>query len=172
MKFLNDHRLQTSNQEEIDHIALKTLITGDPDAPLLKDVINGPDKHLWMESMALENQNMIANKVLELVPFTGQRCLPVKPIFKIKRNEKGELKSRKTRYVVQGFRQIEGVDYNETFSPVVQYHTILIILHHASQNKMLIDQVDFDAAFLNAPLIEEIFIENLPGLEKPPNGFV
>jgi hypothetical protein len=45
--------------------------------------MNRPDRVLWLESMSLKNENVLTNKVLELVPQNGQRCLLFKPIFKI-----------------------------------------------------------------------------------------
>lgn len=144
----------------------------DPDFPTMSEVLNGPDSEEWRLSLENEKQNLLDNAVIEEVPNVGQRCLNVIPVFRIKRDRFGNLKQRKTRFVVQGFRQVEGVDYNETYAPVGQYSSLLAILKYALANHYRLGQIDFVAAFLNAPLKEEIYISRLPGVPPPSEGNV
>jgi hypothetical protein len=61
--------------------------------------------------------------------------------------------------VVQGFRQKEGIDYFETFSPTVKRKSITFLLAIAAQEDLDIHQLDFDTAFLNAKLKETIYVQ-------------
>lgn len=178
VKFVEIETNQSVNEEfdcvEIDttdEIALLTKNTADLDNPTLTQVLNGSDKDEWKLSMKKEYDNLITNEVMELVPYKNQRCLNVIPIFKIKRDEIGNLKSRKTRYVVQGFRQKDGIDFHETFAPVAGYSSLLALLNIVVSKRLVCHQVDFDAAFLNAKLKEDIYVKNIPGITTK-EGFV
>lgn len=165
---------ETLNEEidsvEIEQIPETLLIKRhDEDNPTLSQILRSPDVQEWKFSMQKEYDNLVNNNVIELVPFENQRCLNVIPIFKIKRDEIGNLKSRKTRFVVQGFRQKEGIDYHDTYAPVSNYSSLLILLSIVVSKKLLCHQVDFDAAFLNATLKEHIYVKSIPGIEQTPN---
>jgi len=70
----------------------------------------------------------------------------------------GEIASCKVRLVAQGFLQQEGVDYNETFSPMAKLSAICIITAIAAHNDWELEQTDIDRAYLNAPLMETIYM--------------
>ena len=67
------------------------------------------------------------------------------------------------------FRQAQGVDYGETFSPVVCYESIRISFAIAAQFKLLVYQMDVTTAFLNGYLKEEIYIKIPYGVDAPDN---
>ena len=73
--------------------------------------------------------------------------------------------------VTQGFSQVEGIDYNETYAPVTCYGTIWTLLALAARHQWHIHQIDAKAAFLNGDLSKEIYIKVPPGLDTY-NGFV
>ena len=64
----------------------------------------------------------------------------------------------KARLVAQGFRQVQGVDYGETFSPVVRYESIRILFAIAAQFKLTVHEMDVTTAFLNGDLQEEMVL--------------
>ena len=86
--------------------------------------------------------------------------------FKIKRNAKNEPEKYKARLVAKGYNQEYGIDYNETFAPVVKVQTLRILFAIAANNDLKIHQVDINTAFLNGNLDEEVYVENPPGCDN------
>lgn len=83
--------------------------------------------------------------------------------------KKGEIDCFKSRLVAKGFAQKPGIDYDETFSPVVRFATIRTLLAHAVKNDMLIHQMDVVTAFLNGTLDEDIYMQQPEGYVEEGN---
>ena len=81
-------------------------------------------------------------------------------IFKLKspQTEGGPYRF-KVRLVAKDYSQQRGVDYHETFAPVIKYQSLRLILAVATQRSMHIHQMDIKTAFLNGELEEEIYLE-------------
>ena len=90
------------------------------------------------------------------------RC---KWIFKTKRDADGNIDRYKARLVAQGYNQTYGIDYDETFSPVVRFESARSIIALATNFGLKLHQMDIKTAFLNGSLQEEIYM-------KQPTGFV
>ena len=121
----------------------------------------------WEEAANLEYQSLMENKTWELVKLpTGRKPVGYKWVFKKKRGSDGKVDRYKARLVAKGFTQKYGVDYDQTFSPVVRYSSIRALLAFAIQNGLLIHQMDVVTAFLNGRLDEEIYMEQPPGYIK------
>jgi hypothetical protein len=73
----------------------------------------------------------------------------------------GQIARRKARLVVKGYRQVYGLDYTETFAPVVRYTTVKFLLVQAVVRGLEVDHLDVNTAFLNPHLKEEVYIEVL-----------
>jgi hypothetical protein len=69
--------------------------------------------------------------------------------------------------VAQGFSQIEGIDYDETFAPVAKFASLRTILAIAAERDLELHQMDVKSAYLNGELSEEIFMEAPPGFDVP-----
>lgn len=77
----------------------------------------------------------------------------------------------KARLVAQGYSQIEGIDFGETYAPAARLESIRILLAYASHHNFKLQQMDVKSAFLNVPLNELVYVKQPPGFEylKYPN---
>ncbi|XP_076921266.1 putative mitochondrial protein AtMg00820 [Bidens hawaiensis] len=107
--------------------------------------------------MADEYSALLKNGTRSLVPrVPGSIIVDCKWVYKIKRDPKGTIQRYKARLVAKGFRQQPGIDYKETFSPVVKATTIRIVL---SLPITALRQLDVQNAFLHGAL-KETFISS------------
>ena len=88
-------------------------------------------------------------------------------IFKNKSDVHGTVIRNKSRLVAQGYTQVEGVDFDETFAPVARLESIRILLAIASHLNFKVYQMDVKSAFLNGMLQEEVYVEQLKGFVDP-----
>ncbi|KAL3635739.1 Pyruvate dehydrogenase complex component E2 1 [Castilleja foliolosa] len=122
-----------------------------------KTAIAGPDSEKWLEAMKSEIESMSENQVWNLVDLpNGVKPIGCKWVFKIKTDMDGKLEVFKARLVAKGYKQIHGVDYDETFSPVAMLKSIRILLAIAAHYDYEIWQMDVKTAFLNGILEEEV----------------
>ncbi|GJX38995.1 retrovirus-related pol polyprotein from transposon TNT 1-94 [Tanacetum coccineum] len=82
-------------------------------------------------------------------------------IYKVKKDEFGSVLKNKARLVAQGFMQEEGIDFEESFAPVVRIEAICIFVANAAHKNMTIYQMDVKMAFLNGELKEEVYVSQL-----------
>ena len=84
-----------------------------------------PDSDKWLEAMKSEIGSMYENKVWTLVDLPNdQQAIENKWIFKNKNDDDGNVTIYKAQLVAKGFRQVQGVDYDETFSPVAMLESV------------------------------------------------
>ena len=106
------------------------------------------------------------NDTWELVPFSpSMNLIGNKWVFQVKYNADGSILKYKARLVAKGFLQTPGVDYAETFSPVVKAPTIRVLFSLAGTFGWKIQQVDVNNTFLNGDLTETVFMTQ-------PKGFI
>jgi transposase InsO family protein len=131
------------------------------------EATSGEDAELWWESMADEYASLVSNKVLEIVPIPdGVQPLPVKWVYKLKRDGQGNIERYKSRLVAKGFLQQEGIDYNEVFAPVGKYSTFRSLTALVAAQDLHLHQLDIKTAFLQGDLEEEIYIQQPKGFEQ------
>jgi len=96
-----------------------------------------------------------------------QNIIGTKWIFKNKTDEHGTVVRNKASLVAQGYTQIEGLDFDETFAPVARLKSIRIILSIACHLRFKLYQMDVKSAFLNGVLQEEVYVEQPKGFQDP-----
>ena len=110
----------------------------------------------------------VKNETWELFELPhGRNAIRCKWIFNVKYTCDGKVESFKGCLVAKGYSQQYGIDYDETFSPVVRFSSIRALLTYAVQNDMLIHQMDVVTAFLNGKLDEEIYMQQPEGYIEP-----
>lgn len=141
----------------------------DQDEPAsYQEAMNGPDSEKWLEAMKSEMDSMYTNQVWTLVdPPEGVKPIGCKWVFKKKTDMDGNVQTYKGRLVAKGFKQIQGVDYDETFSPVAMVKSIRILLAIAAFYDYEIWQMDVKTAFLNGNLLEDVYMTQPEGFVTP-----
>ncbi len=95
----------------------------------------------------------------------GARLIKSKYVYKLKKDWLGKVIKRKSRLVVQGFLQQEGVDYGETYAPLAKAATFCLMLVLTKAKKLHLHQLDVDSAFPYADLEEDVYMTPPPGME-------
>ena len=112
--------------------------------------------------MKSEIEALQSNHTWDLVTLPeGKTPIGCKWIFKVKYKSTGEVERYKARLVAKGFNQQEGIDYQETFSPVVKMKTVRTVLALAAKKGWCVYQMDVFNAFLQGDLFDEIYMEFL-----------
>ena len=124
-----------------------------------EEAINDIDAHHWVQAMKLELDSMYFNQVWDLVkPSNGIKPVGCKWVYKRKRGIDGKVETFKAMLVAKGYSQKEGIDYEETFSPVAMLKSIRILLSIDAYYDYEIWQMDVKTVFLNGNLDEEIYM--------------
>jgi len=138
----------------------------DPDPWTYEEAIQDKDADSWQRAMIAEMESMDSNQVWELIePPSGVKPIGCKWVYKRKRGSDGKVQTLKARLVAKGYTQKEGIDYEETFSPVSMLKSIWILLSLAAHLDYEIWQMDVKTAFLNGSLEETIYM-------RQPEGFI
>ncbi|KAL5776888.1 hypothetical protein ACOSP7_009814 [Xanthoceras sorbifolium] len=135
----------------------------------IKQALQSPE---WTQAMELEYKALQKNHTWSLVPPSSHhKVIGCKWVFKLKLKQDGSIERHKARLVAKGFHQTAGLDYFETFSPIVKPTAIRIVLSLAISFNWPIRQLDIHNAFLNGDLQEEVYMEQPPGFvnSSPPH---
>jgi hypothetical protein len=116
----------------------------------LKEALQSPSVSKWNEAIASEIQSLINNNTLTVMARGSLpvRALGTKWVFKIKHDKFGNVARYKARCTALGNLQREGIDFDETFAPVVRQSSLRMLLSVAVQNRMAVHQMDVNTAFL------------------------
>ncbi|GJZ26285.1 retrovirus-related pol polyprotein from transposon TNT 1-94 [Tanacetum coccineum] len=106
-----------------------------------------------------ELNQFVANDVWDLVPLPkNQSIIGTKWVYWNKLDENGIVSRNKARLVAQGYNQQEGIDYDETYTPVARLEFVRILLVIACANDFKLYQMDVKSAFLNGFINEEVYV--------------
>jgi hypothetical protein len=109
------------------------------------------------------------NDTWELVPRPkNKNVIGTKWVFRNKLNEDGHVRRNKARLVCKGYAQIEGVNFEKTFSLVARMEEICLLLAYACSKNVKVYQMDVKSTFLNGEL-EEVYIEQPEGFQLSEN---
>ncbi|KAJ0467191.1 putative RNA-directed DNA polymerase [Helianthus annuus] len=122
----------------------------------------------WRHAMSTEMNALYRNGTWTLVPpVPNANIVDCKWVYRLKTDENGKISRYKARLVAKGFHQQHGVDYHETFSPVIKPATIRTVLSLAVTNKWPLKQLDIQTAFLHGDLEETVYMRQPPGFVDP-----
>ena len=142
----------------------KTIEVVDQDEPTTyHEAMMSLDSKKWLQAMKSEMQSMYDNQVWNLVdPSEGAKVIGCKWVHKIKHDM-----TFKSRLVAKGFKKTHGIDYDETFSPVVMLKSIRILLAIVAYYDYEIWQMDVKTVFLNGNLLEDVYMTQPEGFVDP-----
>jgi hypothetical protein len=124
----------------------------------------------WNKAMDEELDQIEKNDTWELVLRPkNKNVIDTKWVFRNKLNEYGQVTRNKARLVCKRYAQIEGIDFEETFSPVVRMEVICLLLAYACSKNVKVYQMDVKSTFLNEELEEEVYIEQPEGFQLSEN---
>jgi hypothetical protein len=169
---LQAHSVITHENSELISMSVNQLsgsnAMGEFEPKTYREAMNCNEKQQWKIAMDQEINALENNSTWTLVSQlpAGRKVIPCKWVYKIKYDENGLPVRYKARLVVKGFMQVYGVDYNETYAPVMKYDSLRLLLAIACIFNLEIKQFDVDNAFLNALLNEDIYMQQPEGYIK------
>ncbi|KAK1422305.1 hypothetical protein QVD17_25324 [Tagetes erecta] len=142
------------------------MVEGAPNT--YREAITCSESPQWKEAIKSEIDSILQNHTWELVDLPpGCKPLGYRWMFKKKPKPDGTIDKYKARLVVKGYRQKEGLDYFDTYSPVTRITSIRLVLAIAALRNLEVHQMDVKTAFLNGDLEEEIYMEQPEGFSAP-----
>ena len=127
--------------------------------------VNSQDSADWKKAINEELQSLEKNNTWSYVNRSrNMNIIGCKWVFKKKKDMNGKVQRYKARLVAKGYNQEYGIDYGETFAPVLKYKSLRIILSMAAIYGLELQQLDIKTAFLNAEVTENIYVELPEGI--------
>lgn len=157
-----------NHRADLAHTSAHTLYSSlfaSTDLKGFKSTVKHPH---WLTAMHQEMEALHWNNTCTLVPqHEHHNIVGCRWLFRTKYHADGSIERHKARLVAQGFSQVSGIDYSQTFSPVVKASTIRIVLSLAVLNNLKLHQLDVNNAFLNGELHELVYMKQTPGFQDP-----
>ena len=142
------------------------MLKGEPQT--YKEVVNSTESLMWKEAIKSEIESILHNHTWELVNLPlGCKPLSSKWVFKRIRKLDGSIDKYKERLVIKGYKQTEGLDYFDTYSPIMRINSIWMVLAIVALRNLEVHQMDVETTFLNVYLEEEIYMEQPKGFSTP-----
>nr|GEZ32758.1 retrovirus-related Pol polyprotein from transposon TNT 1-94 [Tanacetum cinerariifolium] len=132
----------------------------------LEQVIGEPSRPVLIRNQLRSDGDMYMYALSVLVPTPDNISpLTLKWLFKNKHDEEQTVNGNKSRLVVRGYRQEEGIDFEESFAPVARMEAIRIFLAYVTHKSFTVFQMDVETAFLHGSLKEDVYV-------CQPEGFI
>jgi hypothetical protein len=131
------------------------------------EAMASPQRLEWLAAMEAEMDSLQSHETwtVERTP-AGVKPIPVRWVFKVKRDEHGRVQRYKARLVAKGFHQQQGVDYDEVFAPTSKFSTLRMMLAEAAVSGNYLAQLDIKTAFLYGELRQRVYVQEPPGFES------
>ena len=163
-KLYEPERFYDANFVDLDSMVF--LAATDPTS--YNEAVSVPEKEKWITAMKEELDSLKKNGTyVETKLPNGRKAIGCRWIYKTKLKSDGTIDKYKARLVAQGYSQIPGQDYSETFAPVARLTTLRTLLALISCKEMIADHVDVKSAYLQADLAEEVYMKPPPGSDVP-----
>lgn len=160
-----DARLRGRSQSQSTVMAMSMMAIND-EPRTYQEAIDSSESQNWKNAMESEYDSLIRNHTWILVQKPeNQRVIDNKWVFKVKKNPDDTIDRYKARLVCRGFNQEYGIDYMETFAPVVRFDSLRAILAIVAEKRMHMLQFDVKTAFLNGELEENVFMRQPVGFD-------
>lgn len=131
----------------------------DEDSLTYEEVMSGPEREQWCNAMEEELKSFHENEAWEIVNKPSDaKVVQCRWVYKKKLNIDNTVRYR-ARLVAKGYTQREGIDYKETFSPVLKYSTLKLLFALSVKLDLNITHLDVTTAFLNGRLDETVYME-------------
>jgi hypothetical protein len=155
---------KTSNKKQVNWL----LSVVDEEEPrTFREAMNSKLKERWKEAIESEFSSLKENKTWMVSELpNGKKTIKTRWVFRIKLNERNEPERFKARLVVKGYNQEYGIDYNETFAPVIKQQALKLFLAIAVNEGLEVHHADISTAFLNGDLEEEVYIDVPEGFDE------
>ena len=126
----------------------------------------------WQETMDEEFDSLHDNKTwkLDSLPL-GRKLVQCRWVYKTKIASNGTKTKYKAQLVAKGYSQVQGLDYNETFTPVARMDSISLVLVVAASLIWEVHHMDVKSAFLHGDLKKEIYMKKPEGYIQDPSLF-
>lgn len=153
------YNLRSRKKPDVNNCICNAIADIDGDPVTIEEALARPDGDLWQKAIDDEIRSLKENETWKLVQLPkDKKPIHCKWVFKIKKDSDGNVVKYKARLVAKGFTQVRGVDYNETYSPVVRSSTLRLLFSLAAEYDWFIDQWDVNTAFLYGKLKEDIYM--------------
>ncbi|GKD35779.1 retrovirus-related pol polyprotein from transposon TNT 1-94 [Tanacetum coccineum] len=158
--------LDPSNMNEFQQLQPSTHIW--TKAHPLEQVIGDPSKPVMTRKRLHTDSELCMYALTELVPRPdGKNIIAVKWIWKNKNDAENIVIRNKSRLVAKGYKQEEGIDFEESFAPVARLEAVRMFVAYVAHKNFTIFQMDVKTTFLNGPLKEEVYVSQPDGFVDP-----
>ena len=159
--------LYTNTEKDDDDIYAFAVQSTNSVPNTLKQAKASPDWPQWEQAILQELESYRVNNTwIPVKPSPEMNLVGSRWVFAIKHDANGNIAKYKARLVAQGFSQIHGIDFEETYAPVVRYDSLRLLLRFATLRGYHVHQMDFDTAYLNSLLEEDIYMRGPPGYSE------
>ena len=168
MAIIREHTDFDHDTVEWMHPMILGSVANASDTPNWAEAMNGPNKQGFCDAMDKELATLEGKDAWAVVDRQDwMNVLPSTWAFKVKRLPDGTVRKLKARFCVRGDRQVQDVDYFETYSPVVSWTTVRLMLILSSILNLATTQADYTAAFIHAPIQEDVYVQMPRNYQEP-----